>query len=160
MVSTIQRVFREHFDAYRRGRSLPPRILKAARAIRACRTAALGGHVQACPAGHVERVWYNSCKHRACPVCAFVRVTEWIEQQLARLVDCDYYHLVFTLPAELNRYWEADRQAVMNLVFRAAWEALAELLADPGISAPCRACWLRSRAGASRCGCTPTCTFW
>jgi len=130
MASVIQRIFREHFDGYRRGQSLPARILKAAQAIRACRTAALGGHVQTCPAGHVERVWYNSCRHRACPLCAFVRVSEWIQQQLARLPACDYYHVVFTLPSELNRFWEADRQAVTNLFFRTAWEALEELLGD------------------------------
>ena len=130
MGSLIQRIFREHFPAYERGRRLPPRVLKAARAVCACRTAALGGHVQACPDGHVERVWYNSCKHRACPVCAFVRVEEWIRRQFERLLDCDYYHTVFTIPEELTAFWEANRGAFMNLLFQAAWGSLKELLAD------------------------------
>ena len=60
------------------GKPLPPHMWRAAERITACRTAALGGHVQACPDEHMERHWYNSCKHRSCPLCAFTSVERWL----------------------------------------------------------------------------------
>ena len=131
MVSAIQDIFREHFAAYARAHRLSLTQLKAGHAICRCRTAALGGHVQRCPQGHVQRVWYNSCKHRACPVCAFLQVTQWIHNRVRTLLRCDYYHTIFTLPVELNLLWEHDRRRFTRLFFRAAWETLRELLADP-----------------------------
>ena len=104
--------------------------MKAAEAITQCRTAELGGHIQRCPEGHVERVWYNSCKHRACPVCAFLEIKKWVHKQIGRLLDCDYYHTIFTIPWELNVLWAYNRRAFTNLQFAAAWESLKELLAD------------------------------
>ena len=130
MVSVIQAVFREHFAAYSGAHRLPLRVLKAGEAIKECRTAALGGHVQRCPEGHVERVWYNSCKHRACPVCAFLETKKWVHKQIGRLLDCDYYHTIFTIPWELNILWAYNRRMFTNLLFTAAWESLKELLAD------------------------------
>ena len=130
MKSVIQEIFQRHFEAYRKTRKLPVRVLKAAEAIAQCRTAELGGHVQKCPEGHVERVWYNSCKHRACPVCAFLEIKKWVRKQLGRLLDCDYYHTIFTIPWELNVLWAYNRRAFTNLLFAAAWGSLKELLAD------------------------------
>jgi len=79
----------------------------------------------------VERVWYNSCKHRACPVCAFLEVRKWVAKQIGRLLNCDYYHTIFTIPWELNGLWAYNRKTFTNLLFAAAWETLKELLADP-----------------------------
>jgi len=129
--SVIQEIFQKHFEGYRKTRKLPLRVLKAAAAIARCRTAALGGHVQRCPEGHVERVWYNSCKHRACPVCAFLEIKKWVRRQIGRLLNCDYYHTIFTIPWELNGLWAYNRKRFTNLLFAAAWETLKELLADP-----------------------------
>ena len=67
MERTVQEVFRIGFAAYEAHHPLPAFIRTAAWDFIHCRTAALGGHIQACPEGHVERVWYNSCKHRSCP---------------------------------------------------------------------------------------------
>jgi hypothetical protein len=67
-----------------------------------CRTAALGGYIQACPDGHVSRVWYNSCRHRSCPQCASLQTERWLALQRARLLACDHYHGIFTLPHDLN----------------------------------------------------------
>lgn len=131
MSSSIQQVFQEHFDAYRAAHPLPRHVIKAITAICQCRTAELGGHVWRCPEGHVQHVWYNSCKHRFCPVCSFLEISRWMHKQVARLPDCDYYHTIFTLPWELNRLWEFNRQAFTKLLFAAAWECLKELLADP-----------------------------
>jgi len=129
--SSIQKVLQDHFEAHCQTHKVPLRVRKAGQAIRKCRTARLGGHIQKCPDGHVERVWYNSCKHRACPVCAFMQITRWIHQQIRKLLHCDYYHTIFTIPSEFNSLWEFNRRLFTDLLFRAAWHSLKELLADP-----------------------------
>ena len=96
-----------------------------------CRTAALGGHVQACPDGHVARIWYNSCRHRACPQCAYLQTERWLALQQARLLACDHYHVIFTLPHELNPLWLANVPVMNTLLFQAVRETLFDLLADP-----------------------------
>jgi len=67
MAVTLQQILQTSFAAYAEAHKVPRRVWRAARALMACRTAALGGHVRRCPAGHVTEVWYNSCRHRACP---------------------------------------------------------------------------------------------
>jgi len=83
---TLQDIFCLGYPDYEQTHALPAHVRKAARAIMQCRTAALGGHVQACPDGHVSRIWYNSCRHRSCPQCAFLQVERWLTTQRARLV--------------------------------------------------------------------------
>src|SRR5262249_50054022 len=95
---TLQSIFQEAFPAYEQTHSLPAHVRRAARAIMQCRTAALGGHVQACPDGHMSRIWYNSCRHRSCPQCAYLQTERWLALQRARLLACDHYHVIFTLP--------------------------------------------------------------
>jgi hypothetical protein len=87
--------------------------------------------VQACPDGHVERVWYNSCRHRFCPQCAQLQIAQWLERQRARLLACDHYHVIFTLPRELNPLWLANGRELASLLFHAAWATLSEVLGDP-----------------------------
>ena len=127
----IQRIVRDHFEAYRTAQRRPLSELKAARAICRCRTAALGGHVQKCPNGHIERVWYNSCRHRACPMCAFLRIQRWVGRQMTKLLACDYYHVILTLPEELRGLWRYNRAAFAQVFFQAGWHSVRELLADP-----------------------------
>ena len=69
MERTVQTIFEVHFEVYVETPCLLPHQRKAGWAIIQCRTGALGGHIQACPEGYVEGVWYNSCKHRSCPQC-------------------------------------------------------------------------------------------
>ena len=95
-----------------------------------CRTAVLGGHVQSCPDGHVERVWYNSCRHRMCPRCAWLQIEPWLVQQKARLLACEHYHVISTLPDELRGLWLANVRAMTNLLFATVHETLDELLGD------------------------------
>jgi hypothetical protein len=128
---TLQSIFEQHFGAYAAVHRLPLRFHKAAAALMACRTAALGGHVQACPEGHEQRVWYNSCKHRSCPQCAYLQVEQWLASQQARLLACDHYHVVFTLPRELHALWRTNRRRFADLLFRAVRDTLFTLLADP-----------------------------
>jgi Transposase zinc-binding domain len=69
---TIPQILQEGYAAFERGNPLPASVRRAARALLVCRTAVLGGHVQRCPNGHFERVWYNSCRHRLCPQCTWL----------------------------------------------------------------------------------------
>src|SRR5574341_1842637 len=98
---TIQKILQAAYPDYERTHPLPAYVRKAVQAMMECRTAALGGHLQACPEGHVERVWYNSCRHRSCPQCAYIQTERWLAKQKARLLECDHSHLIFTIPSEL-----------------------------------------------------------
>lgn len=128
---TLQTIFQEAFPAYEQTHPLPAHVRKAARAIMQCRTAALGGHVQACPDGHVSRIWYNSCRHRSCPQCAYLQTARWLARQRARLLACDHSHVIFTLPHDLNPLWVANVPLMSTLVFQAVRDTLGTLLADP-----------------------------
>jgi putative transposase/transposase-like zinc-binding protein len=128
---TLQTIFQDAFPAYAALHPLPAHVRTAARAIMQCRTAALGGHVQACPDGHVARVWYNSCRHRACPQCAYLQTERWLARQRARLLACDHYHVIFTLPHDLNPLWLANVQVMTTLLFQTVRDTLCTLLADP-----------------------------
>jgi len=128
---TLQTIFHDVFPAYERCYPLPVHVRTAARAIMQCRTAALGGHVQACPDGPVSRVWYNSCRHRSCPQCAYLQTERWLALQQARLLACDHYHVIFTLPHALNPLWLANVPVLSGLLFQVARDTLGTLLADP-----------------------------
>ncbi len=127
----LQHLLEAHYPAFERTHRLPDHVREAVHCVRSCRTAALGGHVQACPDGHIERVWYNSCRHRFCPQCAHLQTAQWLVKQQARLLACDAYHVIFTIPRDLNALWLANVQVFAHLLFRAAWATVCELLADP-----------------------------
>ncbi len=128
---TLQTIFQDAFPAYEQTHPLPAHVRKAARAIMQCRTAALGGHIQACPDGHVSHIWYNSCRHRSCPQCAFLQTERWLAVQQARLLACDHSHVIFTLPHDLNPLWLTNVPVMTTLLFQAVRDTLGTLLADP-----------------------------
>jgi Transposase zinc-binding domain/Putative transposase len=127
----LQMIFQDAFPAYEQRHALPAHVRRAAHALMQCRTAALGGHIQACPDGHVARVWYNSCRHRSCPQCAYLQTERWLTLQQARLLACDHYHVIFTLPHDLNSLWLANVPVMTTLLFQAVRDTLGTLLADP-----------------------------
>jgi hypothetical protein len=127
---TIQQILRDHFDELMRSRSLSAPQCKAGCALRKCRTAALGGHVQRCPNGHLERVWYNSCRNRACPQCNGLARERWLQRTQARLIDCGHWHVIFTIPHQLNILWRLNTPAMMDVLFATARDTLLELLND------------------------------
>jgi hypothetical protein len=127
---TLQDIFCGAYPAYERTHPLPAHVRRAARAIMQCRTAALGGHVQACPDGHMARIWYNSCRHRSCPQCAYLQTARWLALQQARLLACEHYHVIFTLPHDLNPLWLANVPEMTRLLFQAVRDTLYDLLAD------------------------------
>lgn len=130
MVVTLQRVFQESFAAFARSRRLPFHVLRAARFIQACRTSALGQHLRACPNGHVERVYPNSCRHRSCPQCGGSKVSAWIERWTQQLLPCDHYHVTFTVPNELEPLWHRNRREMNAILLGCVRDTLLELLGD------------------------------
>jgi len=101
------------------------------RAIEVCRTAVLGGHKDQCDhCGHLE-ISYNSCRNRHCPQCQTLRKETWIEARLEDLLPIEYFHVVFTLPAELNPLVSLNRKVLYNLLFRSVSETLTQLAKDP-----------------------------
>ena len=127
---TIQTIMKLGWEAYEKAHALPGHVRDAITALIACRTAALGGHVQGCPDGHFERHWYNSCKHRLCPQCAYIQVERWLLKQKARLLGTDHYHLIFTIPHDLNDIWLLNVKAMTNLLFKAVRDTLFDFMED------------------------------
>lgn len=127
---TVQQILQAGYTAFERSHPLPGYVRKAVWALLACRTAVLGGHIQACPEGHVERVWYNSCRHRLCPQCAWLQVERWRARQKARLLACDHYHVIFTMPDERRGLWLANGCMMTTLLFATGHETLDDLLGD------------------------------
>jgi hypothetical protein len=127
---TVQDILQAAFPAYREAHALPRYVRFAAEQMMHCRTKAMGGHTEACPNGHVERVWYNSCKHRSCPQCAALQMEQWLERKQAQVLACDHYHVIFTLPEDLNNVWRYNRKVFTNLLFRSVRDTLVKLLGD------------------------------
>src|ERR1700734_2053004 len=100
-------------------------------AIEQCRTAAMGGHVEACEdCGH-QRIAYNSCRNRHCPKCQGAAARTWLAEREADLLPVGYFHVVFTLPAEIADIAMQNKAAVYDLLFRAASETMLTIAADP-----------------------------
>lgn len=104
--------------------------LKAMSAIETCRTAALGGHLEGCEdCGH-RRVAYNSCRNRHCPKCQGAAAREWLAARQADLLPVGYFHVVFTLPAEVADIAFHNKAVVYDLLFKAASETMMTIAAD------------------------------
>jgi len=126
-------IFRAHGPAWRRSHAGHVSLgqLKVMSAIERCRTAALGGHVEACDdCGHV-RIAYNSCRNRHCPKCQGAAALNWLVARQADLLPLDYYHVVFTLPGAVADIAYQNKAVVYAILFRAAAEALLTIAADP-----------------------------
>jgi hypothetical protein len=123
-------IIREHRGSYAAQYSLTPTESAVLDAIERCRTAALGGHVDVClDCGH-ERPSYNSCHDRHCPKCPAVAQAKWISGRLERVLPTHYFHVVFTLPAELRGLWASHPRLGYDLLFRCAAETLLDLGRD------------------------------
>jgi hypothetical protein len=105
--------------------------LKVMSAIEHCRTAALGGHVEACGACGHRRIAYNSCRNRHCPKCQGAVARTWLAEREADLLPVGYFHVVFTLPAEIADVAFQNKAAVYDLLFQAASETMLTIAADP-----------------------------
>ena len=105
--------------------------LKVLRAIAACRTAALGGHIEQCDSCGQRAISYNSCLNRHCPKCQGAARQVWLAKRSAELLPVPYYHVVFTLPHVLAPLALQNKALVYRLLFRAAAETLLQIAADP-----------------------------
>jgi hypothetical protein len=126
-------IFRSAGPAYRAAHAghLSLHQLKVMSAIEHCRTAALGGHVEACEdCGH-WRIAYNSCRNRHCPKCQGAAARTWLAEREADLLPVGYFHVVFTLPAEVTDIAFQNKAPVYDLLFRAASETMLTIAADP-----------------------------
>jgi len=128
---TLQDIMLKAYKTYEETHRLPYHVRKAARALMICRTSVLGGHVEACPQGDYHRQWYNSCRHRMCPQCNWIRIGQWLEKQKERLLPCGHYHMIFTLPHELNDLWLLNVKSMTHLLFTCVRDTLCEFFLDP-----------------------------
>jgi hypothetical protein len=104
--------------------------LKVLKAIRDCRTAALGGHLDRCSRCGHQAISYNSCRNRHCPKCQTNAREQWLTKRSEDLLPVPYFHLVFTLPHELSALALQNKKALYCLLFRASAETLIEVAAD------------------------------
>jgi hypothetical protein len=125
-------IFRRHGDAYRRAHDghlgrVERRVMSA---IELCRTAALGGHTEACAECGLVRCAYNSCRNRHCPKCQGQARAEWLAARQTELLPVPYFHVVFTLPAPVAEIAFQNKAAVYAILFRTAAETLRTIAAD------------------------------
>ncbi|MFX0547558.1 IS91 family transposase [Roseovarius sp. S1116L3] len=128
----IADIFRAHGPAWRQTNAghVSLTLLKVMSAIEACRTEALGGHVAGCAKCGHHHVAYNSCKNRHCPKCQGPAARDWMAARAGDLLPVEYFHVVFTLPAEIAQiaYW--NKKAAYGLLFRASAETVMTIAAD------------------------------
>ena len=126
-------IFRAAGPAYRVAHAghLSLQQLKVMSAIEHCRTAALGGHVEACEDCGQWRIAYNSCRNRHCPKCQGAAARTWLAEREADLLPVGYFHVVFTLPAEVAAIAFHNKAIIYDLLFRAASETMLTIAADP-----------------------------
>jgi hypothetical protein len=126
-------IFRAAGPAYRAAHAghLSLTQLKVMSAIERCRTAALGGHVEACEDCGQWRIAYNSCRNRHCPKCQGAAARTWLAEREADLLPVGYFHVVFTLPAEVVDIAFQNKALVYDLLFKAASETMLTIAADP-----------------------------
>jgi hypothetical protein len=130
-VLTLGDIVRTYGDDYRQTHSLCSAQEKALRAIANCRTAILGGHRLRCDHCGAEVIQYNSCRNRHCPTCQTVARLRWVEAREAELLPVPYFHVVFTLPHELNPLAQGNPRVLYNLLFQAASSTLKTFANDP-----------------------------
>lgn len=129
----IADIFRTHGPAWRQANKGHVSLsqLKVMSSIEAGRTEALGGHVAACTKCNHQHIAYNSCKNRHCPKCQGPAARDWMAARAEDLLPVEYFHVVFTLPAEIARiaYW--NKKAVYDLLFKASAQTVSTIAADP-----------------------------
>ena len=126
-------IFRDSGPAWRQARAghLSLGQLKVMSAIERCRSAALGGHVLYCRDCNRTQIAYNSCRNRHCPKCQGRTARQWLQARQAELLPVEYYHVVFTLPAQIGDIAYQNKSVIYDILFRAAAQTLRTIAADP-----------------------------
>jgi hypothetical protein len=129
-MTEIQDIFRQYGEEYRSKHKLPLHIVRAMTAIELCRTSKLGGHVDECDTcGHI-RISYNSCRNRHCPKCQTLSKEKWLENRKNDLLPVGYFHVVFTIPEELNFLTLLNQRELYSILFQSVSQTLLELSQD------------------------------
>ena len=126
----VQDVFRKYGSEYLAVHGLPPHIQKAVRAINNCRTSVLGGHKDSCNECDYTKISYNSCRNRHCPKCQALAKERWLMARQEELLPVPYFHVVYTLPSELDEIVLQNQVLMYNLLFKASQETIRELASD------------------------------
>lgn len=127
----VAQVLSLHLSEYLSANAISAHKLTTLRALEHCRTARLGGHIDACDScGHL-RISYNSCRNRHCPKCQTTNREKWILAREADLLPVSYFHVVFTLPDSLNSLCLQHPKALYPILFKAAWSTLSSFAGDP-----------------------------
>jgi hypothetical protein len=126
-------IFRCHGEAFRaaQGNRLMPDQRRVMGAIEACRTAALGGHVERCDDCGMVRIAYNSCRDRHCPKCQGLARAEWLADRQDDLLPVPYFHVVFTVPAPVANIALQNKAVVYDILLKTAAETIRLIGADP-----------------------------
>ncbi|PCI39205.1 MAG: IS91 family transposase [Elusimicrobia bacterium] len=120
-----------HGEAFLRSHPQPLHHLKIMRAISACRTPVLGGHVVCCGNCGFQKQAYNSCRNRHCPKCQSLVKAKWLEARTAELLPVGYFHVVFTLPHALNPIILCNKALMLKFLFDATAKTLGQFARDP-----------------------------
>ncbi|MHC4843722.1 MAG: IS91 family transposase [Planctomycetota bacterium] len=124
-------IFRVYGQKYRQSHSISYEHMKTMHHIKVCRSAELGGHMEQCSECGFERNAYNSCRDRHCPKCQTLVKEQWLNDRKAELLPCGYFHLVFTLPHELNPIILCNKRVTLKILFTAVNETLKAFAKDP-----------------------------
>ena len=124
-------IFRAYGKDYLKNHTVPYSHKKVMHHITVCRTAELGGHIEQCDRCGFQRNAYNSCRDRHCPKCQSLVKEKWLNDRKAELLPCGYFHLVFTLPHELNPIILCNKTVTLAILFAAVSETLQAFARDP-----------------------------
>ncbi|MDO8349042.1 MAG: IS91 family transposase [Planctomycetota bacterium] len=123
-------VIRLFGDALLRQETVSPARQRVMRAIQACRTSQLGGHIESCDLCDYQRIAYNSCRNRHCPKCQGSRQAQWLEDRAEDLLPVEYFHVVFTVPEEIAAIALQNKRIVYAILFAASSATLRTIAAD------------------------------
>lgn len=123
-------IIRQYGQQYRQDYRMSPVQQKAFFAIKNCRTSLMGGHTDQCDQCGHQRFFYNSCRNRHCPQCQGFKQAKWVDKLACDLLPVQYFHIVFTIPSELNSIALANPVVVYDILFKTASETLITLSKD------------------------------
>ena len=129
-MSSLQEVMSGHGEDYIRSKVLPSNIKRAIYSIQYCKTASLGGHIYECDECRETTIAYNSCRNRHCPRCQTYTKELWIYERSKSLLPTHYFHMVFTIPEQLNSLILFNQKELYSILFSSVSETLLELAKD------------------------------
>jgi predicted nucleic acid-binding Zn ribbon protein len=128
---SLNQILRNHWTTITTSGIFNSFQIKHLSAISKCRTAALGGHIDACNACGFYKISFNSCGNRHCPTCGALKREHWIVRQEEKLLNVPYFHVVFTIPHQLNGLCLQHPRLLYGLLFKTAWQTIQAFANDP-----------------------------